>query len=47
MKAYLQAALEKELRIAPFVELFKTTTLRKSLPNQYIFADCLLIVSYL
>ena len=30
MEGYVQAALRKELRIAPFVERFKTTTLGKS-----------------
>ena len=29
MEGYVQGALRKELHIAPFVEHFKTTTLRK------------------
>ena len=28
MEGYVQGALRKELQIAPFVERFKTTTLR-------------------
>ena len=30
MKGYVQGALRKQLRIAPFVQPFKTTTLEKS-----------------
>ena len=30
MESYVQCALRKELRIAPFVECFKTATLGKS-----------------
>ena len=30
MEGYVQVALRKELHIAPFVERFKATTLRKS-----------------
>ena len=30
VEGYLQGALRKELRIAPFVEHFKTASLRKS-----------------
>ena len=30
MESYVQGALRKELRIAPFIEGFKTTTLGKS-----------------